>query len=719
MTRARGWGWALVALGLLVSAVFFARFMAESRQSGQWVSASGVATWAIPVAVLCQVVAHVLRAKNAQRLLRVVRPTTWRILFSGLSIGFLFNALLPFRLGELVRAHLIGRRMRISRAVVFFTILFERAVDGFVLGLCALGVALVMRERAPEATALMLRLTAGVVAASLAVAALIWLLYTQNRRLLRALGQTTALLNDRLRDRTRFVLWSLIYGTHVIFRSARLGRFVATTMGMWLLYLGSMAALVWGFAPGHGALATVGAATSAYLAVGVPSGPGFLGTFHYYYSELARGLLGISGVPLGLSLVSWAVLIGPFSLVGLFFLLERGRAQATASAPSLEPLKNKLHRDSDISREFSHFLDAYFSGQALSHVLSTGELRGDFRMVRTFKGGSNASTLLVWDDGSLRVRKVTLPQYAQKLKAQHDWLEARRHVPHLPRPLREVDTAGYYAFDLEYREEYVPFFQFLHSEDVERSRQVLDRVLDFVSAHIYEPVERSHQPDVLARYLREKVEDKVHDAAALSPALAALLAHPTLCINGQRYDNIGPALARLRANPRAMEELASTRQTPIHGDLTVDNLLVRREDGDFMVLDPNDENAISDPVVDLGKLCQSLHSGYEFLCQLPSAKAQGDLVEYEEATSSRYAELYAHLQRRFETLLAPEVRRTILFHEAVHYCRMLTYRARINPDSLPAFFATAVRLLNAFNAQYAGSSAAPPPDESPPLRQLA
>ncbi|NTX09681.1 flippase-like domain-containing protein [Myxococcus sp. CA056] len=720
MKHARGWGLALVAVGLLVSAAFLSRFVDGSHQSGQWVPDSTLAVWVIPLAVLCQGLAHVLRAKNAQRLLRVVRPTTWRILFSGLSVGFLFNALLPFRLGELVRAHLIGRQMRISRAVVLFTILFERAVDGLVLALCAVGVGLATRAQAPEAAALMLRLAMGVGAASVAVAVLAWLLFTQNRRMLRAVGAFTALLNDRLKDRTRFVLWSIIYGTHVIFRSARLGRFVVTSMGMWVLYLGSMAALAHGFAPGHGALAILGTAVSAYLAVGVPSGPGFLGTFHYYFSELARGMLGIDGVPLGLSLVSWAVLIGPFSAVGLYFLLQRGREQAADAPVALEPLKNKLHRDSDISREFSHFLDEYFSGQALSHVLSTGELRGDFRMVHTFKGGSNASTLLVWDGEGLRVRKVTLPQHLEKLKAQHDWLESRRHLPHLPRPLRELRTEDYYAFDLEYRKEYVPFFQFIHSEDVERGKQVLDRVLDFVDQHLYEHAERRDEPDMLERYLREKVVAKVNDAAALSPTLAALLAHDTLCINGQHYENMGPALARLRANPRALAELASMRQTPIHGDLTVDNLIVRKEDGDFLVLDPNNENAISDPVVDLGKLCQSLHSGYEFLCQVSRAKVEGAVVEYEESMSSRYAELYLHLQRRFETTLPPEVRRTVLFHEAVHYCRMLTYRARINPSSLPAFFATAVRLFNQFNDQYASeTSASPLQGEDPSRKRLA
>src|SRR5689334_7383814 len=50
-----------------------------------------------------------------------------------LLCGYAINAILPARLGELFRAHFCGRRYRISRTVVFGTIMIERFSDGVIV----------------------------------------------------------------------------------------------------------------------------------------------------------------------------------------------------------------------------------------------------------------------------------------------------------------------------------------------------------------------------------------------------------------------------------------------------------------------------------------------------------------------------------------------------------------------------------------------------------
>lgn len=59
----------------------------------------------------------------------------WRDLTSALMIGFLVNALIPARVGEVARAYVICRRQRllnkpVSRSTVFGTIVLERVFDG-------------------------------------------------------------------------------------------------------------------------------------------------------------------------------------------------------------------------------------------------------------------------------------------------------------------------------------------------------------------------------------------------------------------------------------------------------------------------------------------------------------------------------------------------------------------------------------------------------------
>ena len=54
----------------------------------------------------------------------------------------------------------------------------------------------------------------------------------------------------------------------------------------------------------------------------------------------------------------------------------------------------------------------------------------------------------------------------------------------------------------------------------------------------------------------------------------------------------------------------------IHGDLTIENLICRREsekEKDYYIIDPNTGNVHDSPNLDYSKLLQSLHGGYEFL----------------------------------------------------------------------------------------------------------
>ncbi len=57
---------------------------------------------------------------------------TWN-LFTATAIGFMANNLLPARLGELVRAYVLGKEEQISRTASFATIVYERIIDVFSL----------------------------------------------------------------------------------------------------------------------------------------------------------------------------------------------------------------------------------------------------------------------------------------------------------------------------------------------------------------------------------------------------------------------------------------------------------------------------------------------------------------------------------------------------------------------------------------------------------
>ncbi len=74
-----------------------------------------------------------LRAVRWGYLLRPVKKIGFSNLFEGILIGFMANNVLPVRMGEFVRAYIIGRSERISKSASFATVVVERLFDGFTI----------------------------------------------------------------------------------------------------------------------------------------------------------------------------------------------------------------------------------------------------------------------------------------------------------------------------------------------------------------------------------------------------------------------------------------------------------------------------------------------------------------------------------------------------------------------------------------------------------
>lgn len=71
-----------------------------------------------------------LRAVRWHFLLRSIKPIPYGRLLQITIIGYMANDLLPFRIGELVRAYLLGETEGVSKASVLVTIVLERVFDG-------------------------------------------------------------------------------------------------------------------------------------------------------------------------------------------------------------------------------------------------------------------------------------------------------------------------------------------------------------------------------------------------------------------------------------------------------------------------------------------------------------------------------------------------------------------------------------------------------------
>lgn len=649
-------------------------------------------------AIILQFAGHWVRANKQKIFLEQIRSVKTPSIFRGQIVGSLFNLILPFRIGELVRAHYVARGVSISRSAVFATILFERLIDSIFLILVGIIVFIAVSPSNDSLISILYILTG----LSALLAFLLYSARSQKTWLLKFIYHFSGVFNPTIRNQIRMMSWSAIYMLKHTITLKAMPRYLGQTLIMWLLYFVSVFVFVTLILGQLAFPEQILSSLSAYLGVSIPSGPSYLGTFQSIFSSASL-------IPTtflrenSITLLLWLLFVAPVAVMGAIFLLTPEKSkQKERSSDLIKALRNKLYRDINITEEFALFLDAYFQGDKINRILTTEEVLSNFQVIKSFKGGSKALTLLVWHNERMVVKKITLKQYQEKLSSQYEWLNERSKLPEIAKVLDEYkDHPDYYAIDIEYRDEFIPFFDFIHSSSAKVNTQILKNVFDFVNTSVYKPVKKlGNGKRILDDYIETKIIGKVTDASSQNLPISNILAYQKIIVNGQTLDNFDSIIKRILKNTQAMKDLSVIFESPIHGDLTIDNIIVNPKNKSFIVLDPNNENAISDPVVDYGKLMQSLHSGYEFLCSLPTCYISENKINFEESRSLQYDKLHRELVSLLESSLSASRYKTVLFHEAVHYCRMLTYRCDINPSTAAVFYGIAVRLLNEYLKQY-------------------
>jgi hypothetical protein len=120
-------------LGTLVSAGCLALSMRGVDFSGLGqVMAQARWAWLLPALAL-YLAGYWSRCSRVSQLMRPVKDVPARRIVAPLMVGFLFNNILPGRLGEFVLAWLLGRREGVSRTAAFAAVVLSRILDGFTI----------------------------------------------------------------------------------------------------------------------------------------------------------------------------------------------------------------------------------------------------------------------------------------------------------------------------------------------------------------------------------------------------------------------------------------------------------------------------------------------------------------------------------------------------------------------------------------------------------
>ncbi len=291
--------------------IHFPRLQRSLARANYW--------WILP-ALVATVLALVVRAYRWKFFLQDYAEIKFQSLWRSVCVGYMANNVLPFRIGEIVRAWFLARKENRKTSEVFGTIVLERILD--ILSILILYVVFVFYFAAGKSVKLPREMVYGAwIMAVIALGALgfLILLKTKTARVRELLSRVFKIFPDAVSSKANQMLDAFIKGLWIINSWKSIIISFSLSMLIWLVL--AFAYLYVFFAVGIPAnlILALFLIVALAFAVSIPSAPGFIGTFHWVGQQTLL-LMGLKGNVEAYVLMAHLLAYIPVVLLGLFYL---------------------------------------------------------------------------------------------------------------------------------------------------------------------------------------------------------------------------------------------------------------------------------------------------------------------------------------------------------------------------------------------------------------
>lgn len=263
-----------------------------------------------------------IRTVRWRYLMNPVKKVGFKSLFSATCIGFMANMLLPVRIGEFVRAFVLGHKERISKSASFATIVVERLFDGFtVLAILVLLLAFIPFSEEMGSFGRYLK-AAGYLCFVFYLFVLGFLIFLRadKERVIRWFKAIFFFIPERIQSRLVQMLDSFASGLEILNSGKHSLPIIILSFILWSTVAVVNYLIFKSFHLNLPLYAAFFVLTVQAIGVTIPSSPGFIGTFNYA-TILGMGFFGVSKeVALSASIIMHAAFYIPMVTLGFIFL---------------------------------------------------------------------------------------------------------------------------------------------------------------------------------------------------------------------------------------------------------------------------------------------------------------------------------------------------------------------------------------------------------------
>lgn len=323
--KGKRFNWQL-AVSILVSLLFL--FLAvRGVDFGQvWVAIQTMNPVTASLAVLVAILTLIAKAARWQAIYAPRRHIPFHRSFSILMIGLWANAFLPLRVGEILRAFLLGEVEKESKTFALGTIFLEKLADlaTLALALIILFTQLVIPKWVWESWISTLVVVAVVIGA-------VVVLIFYNQPILKVLNVILSKIIPRWRDRILAIAKEGMTSLQMLKQPRQVVAVSVWSLIIWFLSAYNFVLIFRAFDLTLSFWVALFIVIVLQLGVAIPSSPGKIGVFHY----LVIVGLSIFNVPkdigLTVGVVSHLMIYAPIAILGIFYLWHENLAWRTIS----------------------------------------------------------------------------------------------------------------------------------------------------------------------------------------------------------------------------------------------------------------------------------------------------------------------------------------------------------------------------------------------------
>ncbi|SVA69187.1 uncharacterized protein METZ01_LOCUS122041 [marine metagenome] len=316
----------VIGLGLAVG--LMALFLRNADFASVWSEIRSARFDLVCGSLLAIALSYAFRVRRWQQLLGPIGQVGFLAAWRATAIGFATTAVLPGRLGEVLRPYLLARGEQLSASAVFATIVLERLLDLIVV-VTLLGVFLLFFSgtvRAVDWPALNALRGVGLVAAAVAAASLALIVFAARapERLRDVMGRVAGVLPVGVAGSAGRFFAKFSAGLGVAREPGRLLVALSWSLPVWLSVALSAWCVCHAFDIPLSLSGSLLVMVLMVFGVAVPT-PAGVGGFH---AGFQAGVMGLYDAPVdaavGAALVTHALSFGPITVVGIVLMLRTG-----------------------------------------------------------------------------------------------------------------------------------------------------------------------------------------------------------------------------------------------------------------------------------------------------------------------------------------------------------------------------------------------------------